>query len=112
MTTPATRLITLIMLLQRKPNQTASELAGELGVSVRTLHRYMGMLEKMGIPIYAERGRCGGFSLVRGYKLPPLIFTPQEAVAVYLGASLVGEMWGRLYQEPARGAIAKLDSVL
>lgn len=112
MTTPATRLITLIMLLQRKPNQTASELADELGVSVRTLHRYMGMLEEMGIPIYAERGRYGGFSLVRGYKLPPLIFTPQEAVAVYLGASLVGEMWGRLYQEPARGAIAKLDSVL
>lgn len=112
MTKPATRLITLILLLQRKPNQTAPDLAAELGVSVRTLHRYIGMLDEMGIPIYSERGRCGGFSLVRGYKMPPLIFTPEEAVAVHLGATLVAEMWGRLYQEPARGAIAKLDNVL
>lgn len=77
MTTPATRLITLIMLLQRRPNQKASELAEKLGVSVRTLHRYFAMLDEMGIPIYAERGPLGGFSLVRGYKLPPLVFTPE-----------------------------------
>jgi predicted DNA-binding transcriptional regulator YafY len=112
MTTPATRLITLIMLLQRQPNQKAADLAGRLGVSVRTLHRYFVMLEEMGIPIYAERGPYGGFSLVRGYKLPPLVFTPEEAVAVYLGTSLVGQMWGRLYQEPAQGAMAKLENVL
>ncbi len=112
MTTPATRLITLIMLLQRRPNQKAAELAEALGVSTRTLHRYFGMLEEMGIPIYAERGPQGGFSLVRGYKLPPLVFTPEEAVAVYLGTSLVGQMWGELYQEPAQGALAKLDNVL
>ena len=67
MTTPATRLITLIMLLQRQPNQKAADLAEKLGVSVRTLHRYFGMLEEMGIPIYSERGPLGGFSLVRGY---------------------------------------------
>ncbi len=112
MTTPATRLITLIMLLQRQPNQKAADLAETLGVSTRTLHRYFGMLEEMGIPIYSERGPAGGFSLVRGYKLPPLVFTPEEAVAVYLGTSLVGEMWGALYQEPAQGAMAKLDNVL
>ena len=112
MTTPATRLITLIMLLQRQPNQKAAELADKLGVSVRTLHRYFGMLDEMGIPIYAERGPQGGFSLVRGYKLPPLVFTPEEAVAIYLGASLVGEMWGQLYQEPAQGAMAKVDNIL
>jgi predicted DNA-binding transcriptional regulator YafY len=112
MTTPATRLITLIMLLQRQPNQKAAELAEKLGVSVRTLHRYFGMLEEMGIPIYTERGPHGGFSLVRGYRLPPLVFTPEEAVAVSLGAGLVGQMWGRLYQEAAQGALAKLDNVL
>jgi len=112
MTTPATRLITLIMLLQRQPNQKAAQLAEKLGVSVRTLHRYFGMLDEMGIPIYSERGPYGGFSLVRGYKMPPLVFTPKEAVAVYLGTSLVGQMWGQLYQEPAQGAIAKLDNVL
>lgn len=102
MTTPATRLITLIMLLQRRPNQKAAELAEKLGVSVRTLHRYFGMLEEMGIPVYAERGPHGGFSLVRGYKLPPMFLTPEEAVAVYLGTILVSEMWGQLYQEAAQ----------
>jgi predicted DNA-binding transcriptional regulator YafY len=112
MINPATRLITLLMLLQRKPNQKASDLADELGVSIRTLHRYIGMLEAMGIPIYAERGRYGGFSLVRGYKMPPLIFTSEEAVAIYLGTSLVGEMWGQLYVSAAQGAIAKLENVL
>jgi predicted DNA-binding transcriptional regulator YafY len=112
MSTTATRLITLIMILQRQPNQKAADLAAKLGVSVRTLHRYFGMLDEMGIPIYAERGPYGGFSLVRGYKLPPLVFTPEEAVAIYLGTSLVGEMWGRLYQESAQGALAKLENVL
>ena len=112
MSNTATRLITLIMLLQRKSNQKAAELAAELGVSVRSLHRYIGMLEEMGIPVYSERGPHGGFSLVRGYKMPPLVFTPGEAVAVYLGTSLVGEMWGKLYQEAAQGALAKLDNVL
>ena len=112
MTTPATRLITLIMLLQRQPNQKAAELAEKLDVSVRTLHRYIEMLDEMGIPVYTERGPHGGFSLVRGYKMPPLVFTPEEAVAVYLGASLVGEVWGQLYQESAQGALAKLDNVL
>ncbi len=111
-TTPATRLITLIMLLQRRPNQKAGDLAEELGVSVRTVHRYIGMLDQMGIPIYSERGPHGGFSLVRGYKMPPLVFTPEEAVAVHLGTSLVGQMWGRLYEDAAQGALAKLDNVL
>lgn len=108
----ATRLITLLMLLQRQPNQKAADLACRLGVSVRSLHRYMGMLDEIGIPVYSERGPYGGFSLVRGYRMPPLVFTPEEAVAVYLGTSLVGDMWGRLYEEAGEGALAKLDNVL
>lgn len=108
----ATRLITLILLLQRRPNQKAAELAEKLGVSVRTLHRYMAMLDEMGIPVYSERGPAGGFSLVRGYRMPPLVFTPEEAVALYLGASLVGELWGQAYRGAAQGALAKLENVL
>jgi predicted DNA-binding transcriptional regulator YafY len=100
------------MLLQRRPNQKAGALADALGVSVRSLHRYIGMLEEMGIPVYSERGPAGGFSLVRGYKMPPLIFTPAEAVSVALGARLVGEVWGPLYAQAAEGALAKLDNVL
>ena len=112
MSNTATRLITLIMLLQRRPNQKAAELAAVLGVSVRSLHRYVKMLEEMGIPLYSERGPAGGFSLVRGYRMPPLVFTPAEAVSVSLGARLVGELWGPLYAEAAQGALAKLDNVL
>lgn len=112
MATTATRLITLIMLLQRQPNQSATKLAQELKVSVRTVQRYITMLDEMGIPIYAERGPYGGYALVRGYKMPPLIFTPEEAVAVYLGTSFIEGVWGSLYQAAAQGALAKLDNVL
>ena len=112
MANTATRLITLIMLLQRQPNQSAAQLARELNVSVRTVQRYISMLDEMGIPIYAEHGPSGGYALVRGYKMPPLVFTPQETVAIYLGTSLVATVWDPLYQESARGALAKLDNVL
>lgn len=108
----ASRLITLIMLLQSQPNQKAADLAIKLGVSVRTLHRYVKMLDDIGIPIYSERGPYGGFSLVRGYKMPPLVFTPEEAVAIYLGTGLVEEMWGLLYRQAAQGVLAKLDNLL
>jgi predicted DNA-binding transcriptional regulator YafY len=112
MTNAATRLITLIFLLQNQPNQKASELAEKLGVSVRTLHRYLLDLNEMGIPVYSERGPYGGFSLVRGYKMPPLVFTLEEAVAIVLGTGMVEEMWGELYRESARGALAKLENLL
>ena len=112
MTKPASRLITLIMLLQNRPNQKAADLAAGLGISVRTLHRYFAQLDEMGIPIYAERGPYGGFSLVRGYKMPPLVFTPEEAAAVSLGTGLVEELWGDLYRQAAHAALAKLENLL
>ncbi len=112
MNNTATRLITLIFLLQNRPNQKASELAGKLGVSLRTVHRYFEMLDEMGIPVYSERGPYGGFSLAHGYKMPPLVFTLEEAVAVVLGTGLVQELWGDLYRESAQGALAKLENLL
>ena len=112
MPNPAARLLTLIQLLQRRPRQKAANLARELGVSLRTLHRYLQMLEEMGLPLYTERGPYGGISLVRGYRLPPLIFTPEEAVVLMMGASQINELWGPLYPEAARGAMAKLEAVL
>lgn len=108
----ATRLITLILSLQNRPNQKAAELAADLGVSVRTLHRYFGMLDEMGIPIYAERGPYGGFSLVRGYRLPPLVFSLEEAIAVYLGTSLIKQAWGDLYRDAAQGVLVKIENIL
>jgi predicted DNA-binding transcriptional regulator YafY len=112
MSNVATRLISIILILQSRGTLKAGELAEELGVSERTVHRYMAMLDELGIPIYSERGPYGGFSLVRGYKLPPLIFTPEEATALYLGAALVKEIWGASYHDAVVAATAKLDNVL
>lgn len=112
MANPATRLIHLIQLLERQPNQKAADLAQELGISVRSLHRYFRMLDELGIPVYSERGPYGGFSLVRGYRMPPLVFTPEEAVALSLGANLVEEMWGQVYRPAARSGFVKLENVL
>ena len=112
MANPAARLITLIFLMQDHPRRKTAELARLLGVSVRTLHRYLAMLDEMGIPVVSERGPEGGFSLMRGYKMPPLVLTPEEAAAVTLGTGLVSEMWGELYRSAAEGALAKLDRLL
>ncbi len=108
----ATRLLSLILLLQSRPSWKVAELAAELNVSERTVHRYMGMLDELGIPLYSERGPYGGFALVRGYKLPPLIFTPEEATVLYMGAQLVRDIWGQTYEDAVTGVIAKLDNVL
>lgn len=112
MSNTATRLLSLILLLQSRPSWKAAELADELGVSERTVHRYMAMLEEMGIPIYSERGPYGGFSLVRGYKLPPLIFSAEEATVLYMGANMVKDIWGKTYRDAATSVTAKLDNVL
>jgi len=112
MTNVATRLLTLIFLLQRRPGWKAAELAAELGVSTRTVLRYMDMLDELGIPLYSERGPNGGFSLVRGYKLPPLIFSAEEATVLYMGANLVREVWGQTYATAVASVTAKLDNVL
>ncbi len=106
MSTVATRLLSMIWTLQSQPLTTAGELAADLGVSERTVHRYIGMLEEMGIPIASERGRGGGFYLVRGYKLPPLRFTAQEASALYLGADVVRRIGGLEYHDAALAARA------
>lgn len=108
----ATRLLNLMMLLQRSPGQKAAELAAELGVSTRTVHRYLEMLEELGLPVCTERGPYGGISLVRGYRLPPLIFTPREAVVLHLGLQMVDEVWGPLYRDAARTARARLENVM
>jgi predicted DNA-binding transcriptional regulator YafY len=108
----ATRLLSLIMMLQSRSSWKASELADELNVSERTIHRYIAMLDEMGIPIYSERGRYGGFSLIRGYKLPPMVFTAEEATVLYMGAHLIRDVWGHTYDDAVTAVTAKLDNVL
>ena len=112
MSNVATRLLSLILMLQSRPTWKAGDLAAELDVSERTVYRYMRMLEEIGIPLYSERGPYGGFSLVRGYKLPPLVFTAEEATVLYMGANLIRDVWGQTYGEAVTAVTAKLDNVL
>jgi len=92
---PATRLLTLLELLQSQPDLTGKELAQRLEVDARSVRRYVMMLQDMGIPIEAERGRYGGYHLRPGFKLPPLMFTEDEGLAVIFGLLILQRKVGK-----------------
>ncbi|MBG3904699.1 YafY family transcriptional regulator [Pseudomonas aeruginosa] len=85
MSRPTVRVLALLELLQSHGQLSGSELPRRLEVDGRTLRRYIVALEELGIPIASERGRHGGYRLVAGFKLPPLMFSAEETLAVSLG---------------------------
>lgn len=80
----ASRLLSIQMLLETRGRMSATSLAQALQVSVRTLHRDIDELSAAGVPVYAERGRSGGFQLLPGWKTTLTGLTPSEAEAVFL----------------------------
>jgi predicted DNA-binding transcriptional regulator YafY len=109
---PASRILGLLELLQAHHVLGGRELARRLAVDERTVRRYARTLAELGVPVTASRGRYGGYRLAPAYKLPPLMFTDDEAVAVLLGL-LAADRIGLATDRSATGtALAKLRRVL
>jgi predicted DNA-binding transcriptional regulator YafY len=85
MARPTAHVLTLLELLQSGGTRTAAELAGRLGVDGRTVRRYVDHLVDLDIPVESVRGRRGGYRLAPGYRMPPLMLSDDEALAVLLG---------------------------
>jgi predicted DNA-binding transcriptional regulator YafY len=112
MARPTTRLLAVLELLQAHGRMSGAELARRLAVDRRTVRRYVAALEDLGIPLTAERGSAGGYMLVAGFKLPPMMFTDEEAQALSLGL-IAARGLGLADAAPAIESVqAKLDRVL
>lgn len=109
---PTARVLTVLELLQSHGRMTGAELARRLEVNIRTVRDYIEMLLDLGIPVEAERGRYGAYRLRPGYKLPPLIFTEDESVALTLSLLLAREHGFEQASPAFEGVLAKVMRVL
>ncbi|MFD1537264.1 helix-turn-helix transcriptional regulator [Nonomuraea guangzhouensis] len=110
MSQPTTRVLAMLELLQAHHRIGGRDLAGRLGVDERTVRRYAARLADLGIPVVAERGRYGGYRLMPGYRLPPLMLTDDEATAAVLGLRAARRLG--LVAGAAEAALAKVLRVL
>ncbi len=78
-----TKLFDLLLYVNTKRSFTANDVAQEFGISVRTAHRYLLELGEMGVPLYTEPGRNGGYRILSSRVLPPIIFNEDEALAIF-----------------------------
>lgn len=109
---PTTRVLAVLELLQTHGRLSGAEMSARLAVDTRTLRRYIVTLEDMGIPITTERGRYGGYALMAGFKLPPMMFTNDEALALAIGL-LAARSLGFAEAAPAvASAQAKLERIM
>jgi predicted DNA-binding transcriptional regulator YafY len=109
---PTTRLLTVLELLQTHGQMTGAQIAARLEVDARTVRRYIMMLQDIGIPVETEMGRYGGYALRAGFKLPPMMFTNEEAFALVLGLMVARGMGFASPAAAVEGTLAKLYRVL
>ena len=110
---PTGRVLTLLELLQSGGTRTVAELADRLGVDGRTVRRYVDQLIDLDVPVESVRGRYGGYRLAPGYRMPPLMLSDDEALAVLLGL-VAGRRAGLMTTErtASETASAKIRRVL
>ena len=109
---PTTRVLAVLELLQSRGRISGPELARRINVDVRTLRRYIVLLEELGIPITTERGRHGAYMLVAGFKLPPMMFTDAEALALSMGLLAARSLGLHAGEAALASAQAKLERVM
>ncbi|GAA3971705.1 YafY family protein [Thermobifida alba] len=106
------RLLRLLSLLQGRREWSGAELAERLGVSTRTVRRDVDRLRALDYPVESTTGTAGGYRLVSGRNLPPLLLDEEEAVAVALGLVTAGGSGVAGLGESALRALAKLERLL
>jgi predicted DNA-binding transcriptional regulator YafY len=104
------RLLAIILELQRKGRQRAEDLAETFETSKRTIYRDIQALGEAGVPIISIPGL--GYSLMKGYFLPPLSFTTDEATMLILGSDLMAQSFDAQYRSAALSASRKIENVL
>ncbi|MDQ1140150.1 helix-turn-helix transcriptional regulator [Pedobacter agri] len=104
------RLTAIVTQFQTKRLLTAPELATKFGVSIRTIYRDIKALEKAGVPILMEDGK--GYSLMEGYRIPPIMFTENQANALILAEQLVLKNKDTSFIKDYSEAIDKIKAVL
>lgn len=109
---PTSRALAVLELLQTHRRISGADIAQRLGVDTRTVRRYIATLEDIGIPITAERGRHGAYLLVPGFKLPPMMFSDDEALALSLGLLAARNFGFTEASAAVTSAQAKLERVM
>ncbi len=104
------RLSAILIHLQSKKWVTAGEIADRFGMSLRTVYRDLKALEEAGVPVGAEAGK--GYYLVDGYRLPPVMFTREEAGAMLMAEKMVEKFTDKSVNEHYQSAMYKIKSVL
>lgn len=104
------RLVAMVTYLQGRRVVRAEELARHFEVSERTIYRDVSALSEAGVPVVGEAGV--GYSLVKGYHLPPVMFTAEEATALAVGENLVKQFTDGSLATPMETALLKIRSVL
>jgi predicted DNA-binding transcriptional regulator YafY len=104
------RLVAIALRLQSRRVVRAEDLAAHFEISVRTVYRDLTALGEAGVPIIGEAGV--GYSLVKGYHLPPVMFTAEEASALSIGGKLVDHLTDASLRKQMDSALAKVRSVL
>jgi predicted DNA-binding transcriptional regulator YafY len=109
---PASRILAMLELLQDRPGITGPRLADELGVSGRTVRRYVTTLQDMGIPVEPTAGRLGGYWLRPGFRLPPLMFSAEEAIGLAVALLATRPTADAELPPPVVSALGKIERVL